>query len=171
MIALSDTYPIGRIGKTHGVKGELAFYFQDDAWLEGEYLLLSLNDILVPFFLEEWRCTSEERALIKLEGIDSQEEAAEIVGTEVYYLIPNSEFRIPHSNNSAFRIPHSALNYSIDTEDRALGKVVDIDNQTENVMFVLDSGLLIPVVEEWVIDIDENQRVIRLELPEGLLDL
>ena len=55
MIESNDVFPIGRLGKPHGVKGEICFHFNDDIFdrTEAEYLILSVDQILVPFFMEE----------------------------------------------------------------------------------------------------------------------
>ena len=42
MIKKEEVYKIGRIGKTHGVKGEVTFNFDDDVFdrVDAEYLIL-----------------------------------------------------------------------------------------------------------------------------------
>ena len=51
----NDFYKIGKIGKPHGVKGEVSFMFDDDVFdrTDADWLMLSVDGILVPFFLEE----------------------------------------------------------------------------------------------------------------------
>ena len=67
MIKKEDVYQIGRIGKPHGVKGEVLFHFSDDVFdrAESEYLILEVDGILVPFFMEEYRFRSDETALVR----------------------------------------------------------------------------------------------------------
>lgn len=74
MIRQEDVYKIGVIGKTHGVKGELSVQIDDDVFdrVDADYLVLSLDGILVPFFLEEYRFKSDEVALIKFLNIDTR---------------------------------------------------------------------------------------------------
>ena len=73
MIADNEVYKIGHIGRTHGVKGEVTFSFTDDVWdrAEAAYLLLRVEGILVPFFLEEYRFRSDTTALLKFLDYDS----------------------------------------------------------------------------------------------------
>ena len=54
MIKREDVYKIGRLGKAHGVKGEVSFQFTDDIFdsVDAEYLVLDVDGILVPFFME-----------------------------------------------------------------------------------------------------------------------
>ena len=55
MIKQEEVYKIGRIGKPHGINGEVHFLFDDDVFdrVESEYLILDIDGILVPFFMEE----------------------------------------------------------------------------------------------------------------------
>ena len=75
MIKQDDVYKIGRIGKPHGIKGELTMMGEDDVFdrVEGEYLILLIDGILVPFFIEDYRFRSEQSALVKFCDIDTQE--------------------------------------------------------------------------------------------------
>src|SRR3712207_2599155 len=87
MIRKEDVYRIGKLGKPHGVKGEVNFMFEDDVFdrVDAEFLILSLDGILVPFFIEEYRFRSDETALMKFADIDTQQRAAELTGTEVFF--------------------------------------------------------------------------------------
>ena len=57
MIKRETVYKIGVIGKPHGVRGEVCIRFADDVFdrVEADYLLLDMEGILVPFFMEEYR--------------------------------------------------------------------------------------------------------------------
>ena len=54
MIKESEVYKIGSITRTHGVRGEVSFTFTDDVWdrADADYLILCIDGILVPFFME-----------------------------------------------------------------------------------------------------------------------
>ena len=55
MIKEEEVYKIGLITRTHGVKGEVSLSFTDDVWdrADADYVVLMVDGILVPFFLEE----------------------------------------------------------------------------------------------------------------------
>ena len=65
MIKREDVYKIGRLGKAHGVKGEVSFQFDDDIFdtTDADYLILDIDGILVPFFMEEYRFRSVSRII------------------------------------------------------------------------------------------------------------
>lgn len=87
MIREEDVYRIGRLGKPHGVKGEVSFHFADDIFdrADCDYIVLRMDGIMVPFFIEEYRFRSGETALVKFCDIDNQERAAELTGCEVFF--------------------------------------------------------------------------------------
>ena len=65
MIKPEEVYRIGRLGKVHGVKGEVSLQFDDDVFdrVDADYLVLEIDGILVPFFIEEYRFRSDNVAL------------------------------------------------------------------------------------------------------------
>ena len=82
MIRCEEVYKIGRLGKTHGVRGEISFLLDDDVFdrTDADYLILDIDGILVPFFIEEYRFKTDSNALMKFDGIDTQERARELTG-------------------------------------------------------------------------------------------
>ena len=78
MIKKETVYKIGKIGKPHGVNGEVAFHFDDDVFdrTEAQYLILEIDGILVPFFIDEYRFKTDETALVLFADIDTQDKAA-----------------------------------------------------------------------------------------------
>ena len=55
-----------------------------------------------------------------------------------------------------------------------LGEVVDVDTATVNTLFIVEregEELLVPAQEEFIRGIDQQQKLITVELPEGLLNL
>ena len=68
MIRKEEVFKIGVINKPHGVKGEVSFTFTDDIFdrVDCDYLILLMDGILVPFFMEEYRFRSDNVALVKL---------------------------------------------------------------------------------------------------------
>jgi 16S rRNA processing protein RimM len=169
MIKKEEVFKIGRLGKAHGVKGEVSFHFDDDIFdrVECEYLVLEIDGILVPFFMEEYRFRNGYLAFVKFRDVDTQERASELTGCDVYFPrdLAAAEDEMPIlSMLVGFSIVDAATNKSI-------GVIEDVNDQTANILFELDNGALIPASDELITDIDKEQRQITIELPEGLLEL
>lgn len=171
MIKKEEVFKIGIINKPHGVKGEVSFTFTDDIFDRVEdcdYLVLLLDGILVPFFMEEYRFRSDNVALVKFEGIDSAEKARTLTNVEVYYPVRFMDDReeIPSWNYFVgFRVE--------DVHHGFLGTVTDVDDATMNVLFVIEKEgeeILLPAHEEFILDMDRKKKILKVDIPEGLLD-
>ena len=167
MIREDDVYKIGRIGKPHGIGGNVTLRFSDDVFdrVDAEYLVLMVDGILVPFFIEEYRFRSEEVALVKFEDIDTMDRAAELTGCDVFFPRHLAD------------IDNDVLTWSqivgYDIVDVASGKVIgrieSVDESTINVLLELADGTLIPAVDEFIDDIDHEALKLFMSLPDGLL--
>ena len=169
MIKKEEVYKIGLFNKPHGIHGELQFTFTDDIFdrVDCDYLVCLLDGIFVPFFMEEYRFRSDELALIKFEDVDTQERAAELTGTEVFF--PREVAEQEDDDMSLAQIVgFEIIDFST---GKSLGKIASVDNSTKNILFELENDILIPVAEEWIKEIDNNSKKIVMSLPEGLLDL
>ena len=169
MIKEEEVYKIGRLGKTHGVKGEISFLFDDDVFdrVDADYLVLMVDGILVPFFMEEYRFRSDTTAIVKFCDIDTQERARELTGCDVYF--PRALTDSDEGSMSWAEI----VGYSIVDANtgRTVGKIASIDDATLNILFCLEDGTLIPASEELITSVDQENRIITIDIPEGLLEL
>jgi 16S rRNA processing protein RimM len=168
MIRHEDVYRIGKIGKPHGVKGEVSFQFDDDIFdrTDADFLILELDGILVPFFMEEYRFRSDSLALMKLEGIDTQERARELTNCEVFF--PREQQDDEENLSWAAIIGFTVIDEQTNTP---VGTIASVDDSTENVLFELEDDTLIPASEDLITNIDTKKRTITIDLPEGLLAL
>ena len=169
MIREEEVFQIGKLGKTHGVKGEISFLFDDDVFdrVDADYLILKIDGILVPFFIEEYRFKSDSNALMKFEGIDTQEQARDLTGTDVYFPVAlTGDDDIPPTL-------HSLVGFDIVEANtgKPVGRIASIDDTTANILFELEDGKLIPANDDLITNIDKDKRQIVTDLPEGILDL
>lgn len=172
MIRQEEVYKIGKIGKPHGVKGELTFFFDDDVFdrVNTEYLVLCIDGILVPFFMEEWRFKSGETALVKFSDIDTKEAASELTGCEVFFpkhLSDRGENELTWDEIRGFSV--------FDHNRGVIGTVESVDESTVNVLLEVKTQegniILIPANEDIIMDVDSEAKTLEVLLPDGLIDL
>ncbi len=169
MIRREEVYKIGRLGKAHGIKGEISFLFDDDLFdrVDADYLILDIDSILVPFFIEEYRFKTDSNALMKFEGIDSQEQARDLTGCDVFFpreLTDEDEGDFSWASLVGFDLVDAQT-------EKVVGKIASIDDTTINILFELEDGKLIPASEELITNVDTKKHQIIIQLPEGILEL
>ena len=173
MIKKDEVFKIGIFNKPHGVKGEISFTFTDDIFdrVDCDYLVCLLDGIFVPFFIEEYRFRSDSTALVKLEGIDTAERARMFTNVEVYFPVKHAEEAEDGELSWNFFVGFRME----DVRHGELGEVVEVDTTTVNTLFVVEQEdgeeLLVPAQEEFIVEINQEKKLITVELPEGLLNL
>ncbi len=173
MIRKEEITRIGQFNKPHGVKGELSFTFSNNVFDGSEcgFLICELDGIFVPFLIESYRVRSDVTALIKLKGVDSEESARKFTNIPVYF--PNIYFQEIGSTDA------TTWDYFIgftleDTQHGIVGEIVEIEESTANILFIVENGedeYLIPAAEEWIVGVDSENKILQVELPEGLIGL
>ncbi|OUO15914.1 ribosome maturation factor RimM [Bacteroides sp. An322] len=170
MIRKEEVFKIGVINKPHGVKGEVSFTFTDDIFdrVDCDYLILLMDGILVPFFMEEYRFRSDNVALVKFEDIDTAEQARKFTNVEVYFpkkFMDEQEDVTSWNFFIGFRVE--------DVHHGYLGEITDVDDTTMNVLFSIEKDgeeLLLPAHEEFIIDLDRKKKVMKVDVPDGLIE-
>lgn len=172
MIREEEVYKIGRLGKPHGVKGEVQMQLADDVFdrVEADYLVLRLDGILVPFFLEEYRFKSDETALVKFCDIDTQDAARSLTGCDVFFPREHGDA------DSDVATWNELVGFTVVDEatGNTVGQVTGVDDSTVNLLFEVQTQggeeLLLPAHEELIADFDRDRRTVTMHLPDGILD-
>ncbi|MDR1202745.1 MAG: ribosome maturation factor RimM [Tannerellaceae bacterium] len=173
MIKKDDIVPIGYFAKPHGIKGEINLILSGDVsfdeWDE-PYIICEMDGILVPFYLEEYRYKSDTTLFVKLEHINSDEAAREFANREVFcppeVVLDYDDDRLTWSHFIGYKV--------FDNAHGLVGEIIDIDESTLNILLVInhnDNELLIPAAEELILSVDHDSKQLKVELPDGLLDL
>lgn len=175
MIREEDIIKIGKFQKTHALKGELNMISDVDPqyFVEGNPLIIRYDGILVPFYVDTVRPKGSVSYLVKLQGVNSEEEASEFVNHEIYMLKRDSEQWLEEEYiDSDSLIGYKVIDISTGNE---LGTVEGIDDSTANILFIVKSSdgeeIYIPANDDFITDIDDEFKLIRMSLPEGLLEI
>ena len=171
MILEDEVYKIGYISKTHGLNGEVNFHFTDDIFdlIESPYLLIRIDGIIVPIYMESYRFRSDEVAIVKFEGFNSSEKSQRLVGCDVLF----ERSKATESESEEFSLDYFVGFTLIDLPDKTVGKIIDVDTSTENYLFIVEDNngneILIPAHDELIVDINNQSHLLKMSLPQGLL--
>lgn len=173
MILPEEVFLIGKMGRPHGLRGEIDMHFTDDIFdrVEADYLVCSIDGLLVPFFLEEWRFRGQDTAIVKFENLDSADAVRILQNAEVFF--PKS---LAEGNQDEIYSWKTLTGFAVsDVNEGLLGTVTSVDDSSANILLVLQTEggdeLLLPVHPDLVTNIDAAERTLELDLPEGLLQL
>jgi 16S rRNA processing protein RimM len=168
-----DCYLLGKITKTHGLKGELAIWLDVDYPEEYEELdsvLLEIKGELVPHFIEEIQIRPN-KSIIKFEDIDTIETASKLVNCDIY--LP--EDNLPELEDDDQFYYHEIIDYVVVDEVKGkLGKVLAVytsDRQDLIAMQYEGKEVLIPIDDNIVKTVDRDKKELYTNLPEGLLEI
>lgn len=159
MIRLTE---IGRLGKTYGVKGQLRVHSDYD--LTGvEFVFLQILGDRVPFKVSSYRDD-----IVKLDEVDNPEEASKYSGStlflEDFYIAEDGEY----SENQWMDYTVKNVNGDV------LGSIIRIDEYPSQIMATVahgDTTFLMPIVEDFIENIDGDNNIMTVDLPEGLINL
>lgn len=163
MITKEQVISIGRLTRTHGKIGELQCLMTNDYWdnAEATFIVLLLDNILVPFRVIDWRGKGSDTLIFQLDNITDEQEAQRLVGTEVFMLISDM-----NQEDELLPTWQSLVGYKvIDTDQGELGIVEEVDETTINTLITLNDGRLIPIHEDFIQDINPENKILTICLP------
>lgn len=174
MIRKEDLTEIGAFHKTHGIKGELSATFDYDLEPDGlRCLVLEIDGIFVPFFIESWRGRGADRYLIKLEGINDETEASAISKLPIFGI--SSELPVEEDSDDDGVYLYDMIGYNLYDKDTPVGIIESINDTTENILFNVETSegniVYIPFAEELIESFDTEAKTIVMDLPEGIINL
>ena len=174
MIHNNEVFHIGYIQKFRGLQGEVELQFTDDPFDRGtaDYLVLKIDEILVPFFLENYRFKNNDTAILKFENVDNEVQAKKLVGLQVYYPLCHLQEDEDQELSSLKALTGFTL-YDVNAGE--VGEITWVDDSSYNTLFYVDhpkmGEIVLPYHDDFLIDYNLSNRTITLELPQGIIDL
>ncbi len=171
MIQKDNCVKVGYVGKPHGVKGEISvslfdgFYSED---LEPEFLLLDIDNGLVPFYIESLRIKGSKTLLVKFEDLNSEDKARDLVAVEVY--VESKDITSEEEFHGGSFVGYTV----VDQIKGNIGIISGINEISNNPLFIIDCDgdeILIPINPDFIVGVDDENKVVDVNLPEGLVDL
>ena len=168
-----DCFYLGKIAKKFSFKGEVLIYLDTDEpelYKNMESVFVEFNKNLVPFFIENSSLHKNDFLRVQFEDVDSEEEADSILNCDVY--LPLS--MLPKLEGNKFYF-HEVIGFEI--EDKRIGvfgKIVSINDTTAQPLFEVLNGeveMLIPMVDQFLVKIDRENKKVVMDLPGGLVEM
>jgi 16S rRNA processing protein RimM len=170
---------IGYTKKAHGLKGELKVHVEDkylEDFLKNERIFIDVRGSKMPYFIAEVRGGGE--MILSLEEVDNRDSAQALQSKGIFLrpqdLIPDHLREFEPVEEEVLEYAHLA-GYTI--QDQTIGAVGTIDEVLEmpqqEMAFLRFKGreVLVPLNAGLILRVDQIQRIVHMDLPEGLLDV
>lgn len=168
-----DCFYLGKIVKKYSFKGEVLAKLdtdQPDLYEHLDAIFLNLKNNLVPFFIEKSQLHKSDLLRIKFEDVDTEAEADSLIKTELYLPLE----LLPKLEGDKFYF-HEVIGFTItDKNFGEVGTVTGINDSTAQALFEIDRNgveILIPMNDEFIVEVNRTDKTIIVETPEGLIDL
>ena len=168
-----DCFYLGRIVKKYSFKGELLAKLDTDQPELYEHLdamFVQVRNNLIPFFIESSQLHKSDLLRIKFEDVDTEADADALIKSELYLPL---EF-LPKLEGNKFYF-HEVIGFKItDKTFGEIGVIKAINDSTAQALFEVDRDgieILIPMNDEFIVEVNRTTKTITVETPPGLIDL
>ncbi|MGZ8537440.1 MAG: ribosome maturation factor RimM [Flavisolibacter sp.] len=169
---MTEYFKIGKLVSTFGLKGEmiLKHHLGKKTSLKGlkAFFVEERKESFIPWFIESTKIKTDEEIYIKLEGIDTKEQANKLTQKEVWFT--EEDFK----KFSAKTSPINLLGFTVIENENILGKVLEVIEQPHQILCRIEINnkeVLIPLHEETIQKIDRKKQEVIVSLPPGLLEI
>ncbi len=173
--SMNNLTAIGKLQKTFGAHGELMLALYDDFSLpQSAPLFITVDGLSVPFYLK----SAEEKGskyVVVFDDMESEKRAAELVGKEVMAELSARQQR-RHAAGSGSAAPRELMGYKV--VDKALGELGLVGdwldypgNPCLQILNPQGQEIIIPANEDFIISVDGKEKILTVDLPQGLVEI
>lgn len=168
-----DCFYLGKVSKKFSFKGEVLIYLDTDEpelYQNMESVFVEINKSLVPFFIERSQLHKGDFLRVLFEDFKNEEDADSVIGCHVY--LPLS--MLPKLEGNKFYY-HEIIDF--DVEDIRLGFIGKLqrvnDSNAQPLFEITNDGIeiLVPMIDDFIVKVDRENKKLILNTPEGLVDL
>ena len=167
-----DCFYLGRVAKTHGIKGEITIKLDVDDpsdYRDMKFFLLEINKVLTPFFVEKI-VSSGDKFFVTIQDVKTVEAASALTGKEVYLPLE----MLPKLSGKQFYYHEIKGFMLVDAEKGELGLIDDvIEYPTQAIIQVFKDKkeILIPILDQVIQKVDRKAKKLYVKAPEGLIEM
>lgn len=167
-----ECYFLGKITRRHGLQGNVFLKLdtdQPEMYSKLDSVFVDVNGLLVPFFVAKQSWSKGDTLIISFKN-STEALVDQAIGKDVY--LPLST--LPELSGKKFYY-HEVIGFEIREEDgKTCGTIVSVNDQTAQHYFILDLGgkeIIIPIIKDWILELNRDEKFMKMQLPEGLMDV
>ena len=166
MIAVARVSKLFGQADTGGLAISLYTTFPEDFDPQENPLFVEIGSLAVPLYMDSFEKRGVSGANVRFADFDNTRRAEELIGKELFVeeCVEEDDDEFYMEDLIGFRVEAGELR----------GEITDFYDSEMNPLFGVDFGQgerLIPAAEEFIAQIDFDKGIIRMVLPEGLMEL
>lgn len=171
MITDNNLFVVGKLGAPHGLRGQIDCRYSDDVFMQEEdvWVFARVDGLPVPFLLEDWRQTSDSSAILKFRDYDSADSVRMLTDSDL--LFPKDSDVVSDRELTSWRM---LKGFAVSA--KAVGEIgvaTEVDDSSANVIMYVSKKdgeeVVLPLHPDLISEIDVPNRLLVLNLPQGLL--
>lgn len=167
-----DCYFLGKITRRHGLQGNVFLKLdtdQPEMYNKLDSIFIEINGLLVPFFVAKQSWSKGDTLIISYKN-STEALVDQTIGRDVF--MPLST--LPKLSGNKFYY-HEVIGFEIrEVDGKTCGNIVSINDQTAQHYFILDLAgkeIIIPIIKDWILELNREEKYLKMQLPEGLMDV
>lgn len=168
----NDCFCLGYISKISGNFGDITFVLDvddPDQYKTMKNVFIEINNSLVPFFIKKIQI-KEKNATVSIEGIDTVKKAFELIKSQLFLPLTF----LPALKGKKFYL-HEIIGFTVkDKNYGEVGIIKNVLNYPQQIIFQIfknEKEILIPAIDEFILLVNRDKKIIEVSVPEGLIDL
>jgi 16S rRNA processing protein RimM len=163
---------VGTVVSKHGYKGDIKINissFNLNTFPDIAHLFIELDGSFIPFSINEIKSFSKNVLIVKLKEINSEKEVDEFIHKNIYV-----DFTKIESKKDSGFFYNDLINFNVFRDSQKIGTIENINSNLPQPVFEIrySSRLaLIPIHEDLIKEIDRENNIIHLDIPNGLLEI
>lgn len=173
---------VAKVGKSFGTHGELTINLYDtfpaDFTIE-EPLFVYVDKLAVPLFFDHFERRGKSGGVVVFADFDTTHRAAELIGKELFIGLEEEllgiEAEAEEYDDDDELYLEDFVGFCATFEGSELsGEIIDFEDSDWNPLFIIEIAgreVMVPAVDDFIVEYSPSGQTVHFNLPEGLLDL
>lgn len=168
-----DCFYLGKIVRKYSFNGELLIKLDTDEpelYEDLDAMFVDVRGNLIPFFVESSQLHKSDLLRVQFEDVTTEADADTLLKSDVYLPLE----LLPKLDGNKFYF-HEVIGFTINDKNYGkVGVIKSINDSTAQALFEVENNgkeILIPMNDEFILEVNRKNKTILVETPEGLIDL
>lgn len=169
---IEEAFYIGYVTKTKGLKGEVQLFFEyeEPELLDLDVVFAEINGKMVPFFVSSYKLQNNHTGNFYFDDIDHIDKAQALVRKKVYLPLTKKPVR----DEDEFFYTDLKGFTAVDETLGELGVILEVNEYPQQFVATVlykDAEIMFPLNDDFIVEIDDEEKILTVDLPDGLLDI